>query len=139
MIPEDFIAMTWVKVIILCILVAVVFAGGGVTLGHKMGSETGQKDGYTKGYRIASAGVVPQEKFDTLYNFASNLEKDHNQLVADYNGLRDGVNKYIQAVQSTRTSSPSINFYESSTYRSPLNCTSYSYGVNDRFLSTNCY
>lgn len=106
-------------IILLLVLALVGCSVGAYLYGKHQGSAAGYKKGYSAGYDKA-----PKPNYFKEDNYDS-VAKQYDELVTDYNNLRDAAIKYIGATQ-----------YQA---RQPLSCTSTTYGSYFPTTRTDCY
>ena len=113
--------------IVLGVLFALIVCCGGTFLFTKdyytRAGNAKWQAGYDKGHSAGLAEVGPRIADDEAK--LAQMNDKYNSLVADYNSLRDTVLRYVSSTQ-----------YQS---KQPIHCTSYSYGLDSAFTSTNCY
>lgn len=103
------------ELVLLAVVLVALSLYGGYTFGNKRGYSAGMSEGERLGY---DKGFQEAPKPDPFAQ--AQLRNDYNKLVDDYNNLLEQANA-------------------SAARRQPISCTSYSYGINDAFTSTNCY
>lgn len=117
--------MNKAAMICLQIGVLIVLVTGGVLVGYQSGMsnvEEEVKSSYDYGVTIGRASSSAKDDLKESKAAYADLLKQHNTLVDDYNKLRETA---INAVGAAANQS--------------MHCTSYDYGINDQFTSTNCY
>lgn len=89
-------------------------------IGYGLGSNT-NREALDSSAGTSDTAISNDAEVDFYRQQSDKLTSDYNVLVEDYNNLRASYN---------------ASQYQS---RAPITCSNYSYGVNDRFTSTNCY